>query len=113
VYAVKLKRLGQSALLLLVLLVAWLSWNKFYFGTEARPAQVIQLQVAGLEDPKQAATVQQQLSSLPGVVACEIDTNTQQATVHFHEEDITAAEIERILTVGGVFKVTRPPAVAH
>ncbi|GAB3305125.1 hypothetical protein GCM10027348_34440 [Hymenobacter tenuis] len=90
------------------MLVAWAGWNKLRFGNDARAVQMLQLQVAGLQDPVQAATVQKQLSGLPGVAACVIDGKTQVATVHFHKEDITAEEIERVLSVGGVFKVTRP-----
>ncbi|WP_188556063.1 heavy-metal-associated domain-containing protein [Hymenobacter glacieicola] len=74
--------------------------------------KVLQLRVEGLNTPAQVATSQQQVAAVPGVAACVINPNTQVATVLFHEDDVSEPEIERVLSVGGTFRVNRPVMVA-
>lgn len=104
----KHNRFLQAGLALLVLLLVWASWDEPSLHNYARPVRFLQVQVDGLAAPAEAATVQRQVAAVPGVAACVINSNTQTATVLFHEEDISEADIERVLSVGGTFRITRP-----
>jgi hypothetical protein len=73
---------------------------------------MMQRQVEGFQNPAQSATAQQQVAAMPGVAACVINIHTQVATVLFHEADVSELDIERVLSVGGTFKVNRPLVVA-
>lgn len=98
--------------MLLGLLLLWGSWEEPNLHQYARPVKLLQLQVEGLENPVQNATAQRQVAAMPGVVACVINANTQVATILIHESDIAEQDIERVLSVGGTFKITRPIMVA-
>ncbi|MBX0291179.1 heavy-metal-associated domain-containing protein [Hymenobacter sp. HSC-4F20] len=93
---------------LVVVVLGWASWEDPSLHNYARPVRFLQVQVEGLAVPAEAATVQRQLAAVPGVAACVINSRTQVATVLFHEEDIAEADIERVLSVGGTFRITRP-----
>ncbi|SNR44724.1 heavy-metal-associated domain-containing protein [Hymenobacter mucosus] len=109
---VKGKRFLQASLLLLVLLLIWGSWEEPALHQYVQPVTILQLQVEGLHTPAQVAT-SQQVAAVPGVAACVINAHTQVATVLFHEADVSEQEIERVLSVGGAFRVTRPITVAQ
>lgn len=94
-----------------VIVVGWASWEDPSLHNYARPVRFLQVQVEGLAVPAEAATVQRQLAAVPGVAACVINSHTQVATVLYHEEDIAQADIERVLSVGGTFRITRPQLV--
>ncbi|SNC75540.1 hypothetical protein SAMN06265337_2925 [Hymenobacter gelipurpurascens] len=107
------KRIIRVSLVVLCVLLLWGSWENPNLHEYARPVTMLQLQVEGLQDPKQSATAQQQVAAMEGVAACVINVKTQVATVLFHEADISEQDIERVLSVGGTFKVTRPVMVAR
>jgi beta-phosphoglucomutase-like phosphatase (HAD superfamily) len=106
------KRIGQVLLVMLGLLVIWGSWEEPNLHNYARPVTMMQRQGEGFQNPAQSATAQQQIAAMPGVAACVINTHTQVATVLYREADVSEQEIERVLSVGGTFKLVRPIMVA-
>ena len=75
--------------------------------------QLVQLHVSGLRSLVQVGAAQQQVAAVQGVQACVINQHTHVATVLYREADVSADEIERVLSVGGEFQVTRPAPVAY
>jgi copper chaperone CopZ len=99
---------GKYLLLIsLLTLVTWASWEEPELHSYAKPVHIVQFYVANVQSQNQADDLRQQMTAVPGVTACAINPHTQCATVLYQEENISAAELGRILSVGGVFEVSR------
>jgi hypothetical protein len=101
------KKLRKASAFALALLVGWASWDEPNLPGHAA---LMRLHVSGLRSRMQVQAARQQVAA---VQACVIDPQSHVATVLYREADVSGAEIERVLSVGGTFRVTHLAPVAY
>lgn len=99
------RRLLVGGVLAFVALCTWASWETPALHHYALAVQVLLVHVEGVRIPAQAMRLQQQLEEVPGVSACTINPRTGLATVLYDEDTVPEAEVRRVLSVGGLFRV--------
>ncbi|WP_400192832.1 hypothetical protein [Hymenobacter sp. B81] len=104
-----LRRLALGGLLGLL---GWASWEAPRRPAPTEPIRLVRLRVAGLRTPQQARALEQQLRAVPGVTASTFHAPTQVLTLRYRAPEVSAGELTRIVSVGGVLPVQVLPAAA-
>ena len=93
-------------------LLIWASWEAPARHLYAPALQVLLVEVEGVRTPTQARHLEQQLRAVAGVSACTINSQTGLTTVRYNEDTVPEAEVRRVLSVGGLFRLRAPARVA-
>ncbi|MGY3090681.1 hypothetical protein ACVWYF_003742 [Hymenobacter sp. UYAg731] len=96
-------------LVLPVAILVWANWQAPEMHHYMQPADSVIWQLAPLESPDAARTLETRLSAQPGVAACSVSPRTSCIALVYHPDEATPDDLYRAIGQSGFRVITNPP----